>query len=54
MNTDSVAEYVINAALTLLKNIPLMHQETLIEIGLEPQLVQENLGARQLVCLVLV
>lgn len=30
MNADSVAEYVINAALTLLKNIPLMHQETLI------------------------
>ncbi len=29
MNADSVAEYVINAALTLLKNIPLMHQETL-------------------------
>ena len=29
MNADSVAEYVINAALTLLKNIPLIHQETL-------------------------
>ena len=30
MNADSVAEYVINNALSLLKNIPLMHQETLI------------------------
>jgi (S)-sulfolactate dehydrogenase len=29
MNADSVAEYVFNTALTLLKNIPLMHQETL-------------------------
>ena len=30
MNANSVAEYVINASLTLLKNIPLMHQETLM------------------------
>ena len=30
MNADSVAEYVINNSLSLLKNIPLMHQETLI------------------------
>ena len=30
MNADSVAEYVINTALSLLKNIPLMHQETFI------------------------
>ena len=30
MNADSVAEYVINTSLSLLKNIPLMHQETLI------------------------
>ena len=30
MNADSVAEYVINAALCLLKNIPLIHQETSI------------------------
>jgi (S)-sulfolactate dehydrogenase len=29
MNADSVAEYVFNTALTLLKNIPLIHQETL-------------------------
>ena len=28
MNADSVAEYVINCSLSLLKNIPLMHQET--------------------------
>ncbi|MDC0161594.1 hydroxyacid dehydrogenase [bacterium] len=28
MNADSVAEYVINTSLSLLKNIPLMHQET--------------------------
>jgi len=30
MNADSVAEYVINTSLSLLKNIPLMHQETSI------------------------
>jgi phosphoglycerate dehydrogenase-like enzyme len=30
MNANSVAEYVINSSLSLLKNIPLMHQETLI------------------------
>ena len=30
MNANSVAEYVINTSLSLLKNIPLMHQETLI------------------------
>ena len=30
MNADSVAEYVINTALSLLKNIPLIHQETSI------------------------
>jgi len=30
MNADSVAEYVINSSLSLLKNIPLMHQETSI------------------------
>ena len=30
MNADSVAEYVINNSLSLLKNIPLMNQETLI------------------------
>lgn len=29
MNADSVAEFVIHASLSLLKNIPLMHQETL-------------------------
>ena len=29
MNANSVAEYVINSSLSLLKNIPLMHQETL-------------------------
>ena len=28
MNVDSVAEYVINSSLSLLKNVPLMHQET--------------------------
>jgi phosphoglycerate dehydrogenase-like enzyme len=28
MNADSVAEYVINSSLSLLKNVPLMHQET--------------------------
>ena len=28
MNADSVAEYVINSSLTLLKNIPLIHKET--------------------------
>ena len=28
MNADSVAEYVINSTLSLLKNVPLMHQET--------------------------
>jgi len=28
MNADSVAEYVINCSLSLLKNVPLMHQET--------------------------
>ena len=28
MNADSVAEYVINVSLSLLKNIPLMNQET--------------------------
>ena len=28
MNADSVAEYVINSTLSLLKNAPLMHQET--------------------------
>ena len=30
MNADSVAEYVINTSLSLLKNLPLMHQETSI------------------------
>ena len=30
MNADSVAEYVINTSLSLLKNIPLIHQETSI------------------------
>ena len=30
MNADSVAEFVIHSSLTLLKNIPLMHQETLL------------------------
>ena len=30
MNANSVAEYVINTSLSLLKNIPLMHQETSI------------------------
>ena len=30
MNANSVAEYVINSSLSLLKNIPLMHQETSI------------------------
>ena len=30
MNADSVAEYVISNSLSLLKNIPLMHEETLI------------------------
>ena len=30
MNADSVAEFVINSSLSLLKNIPLMHQETLL------------------------
>ena len=30
MNADSVAEYVINTSLSLLKNIPLMHRETSI------------------------
>ena len=30
MNANSVAEYVINTALSLLKNIPLIHQETSI------------------------
>ena len=29
MNADSVAEFVIHSSLSLLKNIPLMHQETL-------------------------
>jgi phosphoglycerate dehydrogenase-like enzyme len=29
MNADSVAEYVINCSLSLLKNIPLMHQGTI-------------------------
>jgi len=28
MNADSVAEYVINTSLSLLKNVPIMHQET--------------------------
>ncbi len=28
MNAESVAEYVINTSLSLLKNVPLMHQET--------------------------
>jgi (S)-sulfolactate dehydrogenase len=28
MNADSVAEYVINCSLSLLKNVPLMHKET--------------------------
>ncbi|MDB0003763.1 hypothetical protein N9E50_03840, partial [Alphaproteobacteria bacterium] len=28
MNADSVAEYVINTSLSLLKNVPLMHKET--------------------------
>ena len=28
MNADSVAEYVINSSLSLLKNVPLMHKET--------------------------
>ena len=28
MNADSVAEYVINSSLSLLKNVPLMNQET--------------------------
>ena len=28
MNADSVAEYVINSSLSLLKKVPLMHQET--------------------------
>ena len=30
MNADSVAEYVINTSLSLIKNIPLMHKETSI------------------------
>ena len=30
MNADSVAEFVINSSLSLLKNTPLMHQETLL------------------------
>ena len=30
MNADSVAEFVINSSLSLLKNNPLMHQETLL------------------------
>lgn len=30
MNADSVAEFVIHSSLSLLKNIPLMHQETLL------------------------
>ena len=30
MNADSVAEFVINSSLSLLKKIPLMHQETLL------------------------
>ena len=30
MNADSVAEFVIHASLSLLKNIPLMHKETLL------------------------
>ena len=30
MNADSVAEYVINSSLSLLKNVPLMHQETFL------------------------
>ena len=30
MNANSVAEYVINTSLSLLKNIPLIHQETSI------------------------
>ena len=29
MNADSVAEYVINCSLSLLKNIPLIHEETI-------------------------
>ena len=30
MNADSVAEFVIHSSLSLLKNIPLIHQETLL------------------------
>ena len=30
MNADSVAEFVIHSSLSLLKNIPLMHQETIL------------------------
>ena len=30
MNADSVAEFVINSSLSLLKNIPIIHEETLL------------------------
>ena len=30
MNADSVAEFVLNSSLSLLKNTPLMHQETVL------------------------
>ena len=42
MNADSVAEYVINSALTLLKNLTIVNAETQQENGQETGFFQEN------------
>ena len=48
MNADSVAEFVIHSSLSLLKNIPLMHQETLLGNWPRTSIVSRELKGKTL------
>ena len=49
MNSDSVAEYVVNSSLTLLKKLTLLKNKLYKENGQGHQLLQKNLKERLLV-----
>jgi phosphoglycerate dehydrogenase-like enzyme len=48
MNADSVAEFVIHSSLSLLKNIPLIHQETLLGNWPRTSIVSRELKGKTL------